>query len=143
MKNPTEANVSKYKRVRNDSNARTKNAEIGFYQNIFTEKQNSITSFWKEFSKTLNHKKASGNHRLSKLIIDEMTITEDQDIANALNDYFANVGASTSAKVSQSMVSFATYLKQKVEATFFLSPVTEVEVFNEISHLKCKKSRRS
>ena len=99
LQKPTETNIKHYKNYRNVLNTCLKEAENIYYTNIFTERTNGITNFWKAFGETLNSKKKKQRHRLSKLIHDGNTLTDDKDIANGLNDYFCNIGKQISSEI--------------------------------------------
>ena len=140
LQKPTETNIKRYKNYRNVLNTCLKEAENIYYTNIFTERTNGITNFWKAFGETLNSKKKKQRHRLSKLIHDGNTLTDDKDIANGLNDYFCNIGKQISSEIKTKPGEFHKYLKNKINQTFFLAPVMEEEVYRELASQNPKKS---
>ena len=68
-------------------------SEINYYQNIFSDrKKNNIKDVWKHLRFLLNPNKNNSQNKksVSKLSINGRIITEDKNIANAFNEYFAN-----------------------------------------------------
>ena len=77
---------------------------------------------------------------VNKLIIDRKTVSNDKEIANALNSYFLNVGPNLANKVNHSSASHKDYLLNPTTDTVFLTPTDSIEISKEISSLKNKKS---
>ena len=73
------------------------------------------------------------------LIVDGKTLTDDKDIADGINNYFCTIGSKISSKI-KSPGHFTDYLKNKINNTFFISPVVEAEVSRELAKLNPKKA---
>ena len=73
---------------------------------------------------------------------EEEIITDPHVIASKFNEYFINVGPNLAKKIPTGINNhtFKSYLKQKCIVSFFLDPVMEKEVSNEIGHLNKNKS---
>ena len=74
------------------------------------------------------------------LLIDKKIITSDKDISNCMNDYFCTVGNKISDSLSSSDHHFSYYLRNKINASFFLSAIVEPEVAIELNKLNAKKA---
>ena len=140
LKNPLEKNMIEYKNYKNVLNRCLKEAEDSHYLEKISDKQNGIINFWKSFGKTINNKKNKSNLRLQKLIVNGEEITDDVEIANELNNYFCEIGEKLSSNIKPTGIDFTSYLKKKINETFFLAPVMEQEVRRELSTLNHKKS---
>ena len=103
-------------------------------------KKNGINNFWKSFGPTLNPSKIKKNTFLPKLVINNIDVTGDQNIANAMNDYFCNVGQKIHNNIPHVAGHFNDYLTNKIRETFFLSAITEAEILRELSKLNENKS---
>ena len=96
---------------------------------------------WNQLSYFLNTKNSkSKRNSVNKLIIDGKTVSNDKEIANALNSHFLNVGPNSANKVNHSSVSHKDYLLNPTTDTVFLTPTDSIEISEEISSLKNKKS---
>ena len=92
-----------YKANRNKLKALIRKSEINYYQNIFSDRENNIKDMWKHlrFLLNLNKNNSQNKKSLSKLNINGKTTTEDKNIANAFNEYFADVGCNLVNKIVQ------------------------------------------
>ena len=99
----TSHNEMLYKAYKNKLKALIRKFEINCYQNIFSDRKNNIKDMWKHLGFLLNPNKNNSQNKKSvrKLNINGKTITEDKNIANAFNKYFANVGSILANKIIQ------------------------------------------
>ena len=67
-------------------------------------------------------------------------ISDGKQIANALNDYFANVGNNLASNIPTCTKSFKDYLKDPNPHSIFLQPTASEERIKEIDKMKNKKS---
>ena len=137
---PSLTNILRYKSYKNVLSARIKEAEVAYYNSIFSDKQKATINFWKSFGNTINAKKNRNYSKLPKLIIGDNVITNDSDIANGFNDYFCSVGENIAGNIGNSNTNFRQYLTDKIQSTFFMSPVLEPEVHRELRKLQPKKA---
>ena len=139
-KKPTQENIQTFITYRNRLSSCLEQAEINYYDEIFSDRQTGIKSFWKTFGQTLNPGKKKKSAHLQKLIIGDEEIRGDQNIADKMNTHFCNVGRNINRKLPNIAGSFTNYLKNQIRHTFFLSPVIEQEISRELSNLNQKKS---
>ena len=96
---------------------------------------------WKYLGPILNPaKKGSKNNSIDKLVTDGVTIQNDKDIANALNNYFSNIGNELSKQVPCVNTTFKDYMPDPIEKSAYLKPTYEAELDIEIGKLKTNKS---
>ena len=82
--------------------------------------------------------KKKGNP-ISKLIVNNVKITKDKDIANSLNKHFTNLGKNLAEKiVPKQNLTFKTYLTNPVANSLYLRPTDSDEIVKEINQLKTK-----
>ena len=75
-----------------------------------------------------------------KLNIQNNTITDIRDIADAFNDYFSNIGQNLANKIIQHNANaYKTYLTSRNSSLFF-HPTSPFEVMQQIALLKNKES---
>ena len=66
-------------------------------------------------------------------------LSNDKDIANALNKHFTQIGKNLANKViPQEPHSYARYLTDPIDDSLFLRPTNDEKIMNEINHLKNK-----
>ena len=140
LSNPSEENIEKYKKHRNKLNSLLDQAEKKYYDKKLSDKKNGIQNFWKSFGPILNPSKTKTHSHIPRLLIENTEVTGDQNIADAMNDYFCNVGEKINRKIPNVHGHFSNYLKNKIKDTFFLSALTEVETYRELSKLNETKS---
>ena len=140
LRNASMENITKYRKYKNILNSCLKQAKENFYQNIFSEKHKGITHFWKAFGETLNAKKKKTNYKLQKLIIKNQVVNDGNDIVNGLNNHFWLIGQKLSSQIPTTAKHFESYLRNKVQETFFLAPVMAQEVSRELKSLHPRKS---
>ena len=83
--------------------------------------------------KEIVHFKSKTSQKIIKIVQDNVELTDPKLVANAFNNYFANVGVNLARLIPDVNKSPLEYLKN-----FYLFLVTPVE--NEISHVKSDKA---
>ena len=98
-----------------------------------------MKQMWRELGNLLNTNKKKSNNSISRIIVDNKILSNDKDIANALNKHFTQIGKNLADKViPQEPHSYATYLTDPTDDCLFLRPTNDEELMNEINHLKNK-----
>jgi exonuclease III/predicted metal-binding protein len=124
-------------------------AKREYYATQFAKFSNDCKNTWKLLSQITGHKaKKSEPPSYFKKTIErqnalpeEVTITDDTQIANEFNNYFANIGPNLSAKIrynGKKTVEF--YLRSPTTKRFEFTPVTDLDVLNLIGALEPKDS---
>ena len=143
----TDANYAVKKTEFNEHVKSVKNdiriAKRNYYFHVFNIHRNNIKQTWNTISETLNrHRKSRDNPE--KIIYNDKTLTNEQDIADSFNSFFANVGTqlSSSFEQSDSIPSFETYLdcNTRSDPNFYFTPVDEDLVLTLITNLPNKTS---
>lgn len=122
VRSPSEHNFKKYNDYKNLLSTCIKDAEINHFKNIFENKKESSTNFWKSLGKSLQNRKSNNKNTLNKIILNNKTLDTDEDIANGMNSFFCSIGENISKTVRSntgSINDFRRYLKDKVEQSFF------------------------
>ena len=108
-----------------------------YYVTVFTQFKNNIKQTWKVIKETLHKNKfAKISQRFCHL---DKIIDNPQDIANAFNTYFINIGPSIAEQI-HSMGSHKTYLKASHSFTLTQANIDEGYVASLIDRLKNKES---
>ena len=88
----------------------------------------------------INPKKKRRGNYINKIIKDGKCMSDPHGIANALNEYFCNIGNELQAKFTNTDDQYLTYLPDDIMHNFFLQPITASQVKCEILKLNSKKS---
>ena len=91
---------------------------------------------WKNLGSILNPNKSKKQQRIPKLMVNGKEITNDQDIADTMNDYFCTISPSLASKLPREDKKFNDFMTNKIEETIFLSPTSEQEMEKEIQKTK-------
>ena len=135
----TEENKTIYKLYKNKLRSMIRKAEADYYKESFNSKIHSMKEMWKELGNLLNSNKTKNNNSISKLIINNEELTNNKDIANALNTHFTTIGKNLADKViPQENNSFKAYLTDPIKCSLFLRPTNSDEIIKEINQLKNK-----
>ena len=135
----TEENKTIYKLYKNKLRSMIRKAEAEYYKESFNSKIHSMKEMWKELGNLSNSNKTKNNNSISNLIINNEELTNNKDIANALNTHFTTIGKNLADKViPQENNSFKAYLTDPIKCSLFLRPTNSDEIIKEINQLKNK-----
>ena len=112
------------------------------YQNVLNDVKHDSCGTWRVIKELLTASpKRSLNHSISLLETDGKNLSNAEDIANTLNNYFSTIGKKLAKNIKKhDLLSYTHYLKNRISSFFFLNPPSIAEVYNEICSLKMKKS---
>ena len=111
-----------------------------YYNELFENTKDSTYNLWKNLGPVINPKKKRRGNYINKIIKDGKCMSDPHGIANALNEYFGNIGNELQAKFSNTDDQYLTYLPDEIMQNFFLQPITASQVKCEILKLNSKKS---
>merc|ERR1712004_362398 len=104
------------------------------------KRKDNIRDTWKGINNILNKKNANSDFP-THLVVDGKIISEDQEIAEAFNCFFTNIGPTLSNAIEvPPNKSYKDYIKEKIHATFQFETVATDEVKKIIDKLKPKAS---
>ena len=81
-----------------------------------------------------------GNFKpINKLTIYGKAVYNDKQVANALNEYFSNVGNTLSEQISNKNRSYKDYFKNPLLQSIYVTPTDEKEIFS-YSRMTCNQN---
>ena len=98
-----------------------------------------MKKMWAGIRSIINMNKKAGSS-ISHLTHNGKEISDTMKMANIFNDYFVNVATNIDEKISRTRKSPSDYLTLRNNETFFLSPVTPIEIEIIISALLAGKA---
>ena len=131
---PSEENVSMFKKCRNRVIALQRKAEMDNQKEQLSLNSHDLRKSWKVLRQILGLKVGKNNCANTEFIIQGNVISDTNEIAKYFNNYFVNIGKSLSDKC-HSNVDPLTYLIPN-EHNLVLSIIQEIEVRNNIMALK-------
>ena len=97
-----------YKVARNKTNKMVEKAKSRHFQHTINNNSNDPKQLWKGVN--LIRGKGSKTTNITSLEVEEETVTGDENIAEALNSFFVNMGPSLSKELPESQSNYADYL---------------------------------
>ena len=125
-----------YKTLKNKSRSVIRIAEADYYKEAFSSKSKSIKEMWKELlvGKLLSTANRKKGNPISKLIVNNVEITKDKDIAYTLNKHFTNIRKNLAEKIiPKQNLTFKTYLTHSITNSLYLRPTNSDEILKEIN----------
>ena len=117
-----------------------KKAKQNYYNQYFEANMNNIKNTWKGVKSILTIKNTSSNFPKC-LSSNGSTFTNQAEISNIFNNYFASIAENTKLNINYSHKHFSDFLKDKNQNSFFLSPTNKYDkIQNAISSLNSNKS---
>ena len=98
-----------YKTSRNLVNIALRHAKAEYYRNKIAQQNNNPKEAWKTINDLLG--RSSNETIVNELKINDSKITSNEEIANAFNEYFTNIGPSLVNSIDESNTSFKTFVK--------------------------------
>ena len=113
--------------------------DTNYYNNYFYANMTDSKKVWKGIRQLVNLKSRSGSTP-TKLLVEDVEINDPKSMADAFNNFFANIGYNLTKKIPSVNKSPLQYLTVPPKDSFFLFPTSTAEVENEITGLNANKS---
>ena len=128
----------KFKFYRNKLNHLIKSSKSDYYKKYFNSNKANIKNIWRGIKNIISFKPMRSSLP-SKILIDNTESTDCKFIANAFNYFFANIGQKLASSIPPVNISPMTSMPPMQEDSIYLSPITKLEIEEEISHLNSTK----
>ena len=123
-----------FRRLRNRVTQMIRTAETNYYKNSLIENQGNNKKTWQTIKTILNKPRAK--ILPSEIKTNNGYLTNNFDIANEFNNYFANVGANLASGISPSVSNYQSFLGNRVDDDLTLVPITQSELLLIIKNLR-------
>lgn len=140
LNSPTNRNDSMYKTYKNVFTKCIRAVEDKYYQDLIDNSKNNVRQLWTTIGPIVNPKKVKRNTKIGKLVINNDTITNKSEIANAMNKYFVTIGQKLQEQCDQSGPNYQTYLGDRQNRSLFMFPASLQEITKMICQLKSRKA---
>ena len=118
------ANLSTYNRIINQLIIEAKTT---YYNNEFSKYNNDIKNTWKVINSILNRDKNKSNFP-SKILHDNSTLSNMNEIVNCLNNYFSTAGETLAESIPTSKNHFNFYLRERINHVFHFNLTTPEDI---------------
>ena len=139
LNKPNKENREKHRIHRNKLNKCLRMAEENYYQELLENEKHNLRKMWELFGAVINENKIKRKTKINKLIYKNKETTDDQEIANAINDYFSTIGEKLAANFPNNN-DYTKYLNTPIKHSFFLTPTSKHEIDKIITQLQNKKA---
>ena len=139
LKNKSNDIYLKYKKYRNKLKHLINISKKRYYNDYFSTNMKDTKSIWKGIKQIVTPKSSTA-HAPSVIKIDGKDISDKQQLSDAFNDYFVNIGSEISSSISSSNKNPLDYLSVPSPDSFFISPTTAMEIQDMINSLKNNKA---
>ena len=119
--------VTQYKRYANKLNRIKSISKLRYYNNQFDKCKNNLKATWKIIG-TLIKRKSKRHLKQTRIIRNDVTYTNEYDIANQFNQHFVNVGPNLANKLPTSNLNAVSYIQNSPISSFSMSPLTVSQV---------------
>ena len=137
--NPTHENVHKYNIYRNIYNSLIKKAKRFQCNHEILAANGDSKKIWNIINKNLNIKKQSKS--IGPILVNDNLVSDEKEMANCFNTHFSNIGKDVVKEIPQSSTHFSDYLPPPPRNSFFIGPVTRLDMMYTILSIKRKKSQ--
>ncbi len=140
---PSNENVNRlYNLFRNRINRELKKSKKVYYTKYFEENKNNIKKTWEGIKSIINSNNGVSS-KVSQLNINGKIISNPQEIAQGLNNFFVNVGPNTDREIPKTppdKIPPEKFLKNRNQLTFIISHISTDEIMDIINALNLSKS---
>ena len=139
LNKPNTLNIDKYRIYNNTYNTIKRSMKVQYYNTMLKENKYNITKSWSILKVAIGKRndKSSLPH---EFIINNNPVTDNSEIANNFNEYFANIGPITINNVPLTENKYTDYLPDPLTKSMFLDPVDIFKVVETTKKLKTKTS---
>ena len=110
------------------------------YHKYFSNNKKNAKALWQGIHEIIYSKKAGKTNKPSSLLINQKSVTNQQDMAEHFNNYFTSIGKNLQETIPPTRTDYAQYLKTLSKSNFPIKPIKPDEICDIIKTLKNSKS---
>jgi hypothetical protein len=130
----------KFKLYRNKINRLIKISKKDYYNKYFMSNKSNMKNIWKGIKQIINSKPRGSSSSPSKILEGENVLTDSKSIANAFNNFFANIGNNLATSIPSVEATPMDSMSNQQLNSIFLNPITSEEIILEINKLNSSKA---
>ena len=121
-----------YKRFRNKVTLELREAKSSFYSNKFSDHKGDMKKTWGTINETIRKRKL--NSKIS--LTDNGDTINENVIPNTFCNYFTSIAEELVSDIPDGQSNPVSFMKNRINNSFFISPISTQEIGNAISDLK-------
>ena len=129
-----------YKKFRNKVVHENRQAKKDYYNKYFVKHKDNMKMLWTGIRSVINMKHSGADSIISHLVYNGSEINDSKKMANIFNEFFVNISSKINEKIPRTKKLALDYLHSNIDSSFFISPVTTLEIVDIISSLKNGKA---
>ena len=129
-----------YKTYKNKITKLTRLSKANHFNLFFTENKTNLLKVWQGIKSIINTKPSKTKQSITTLPVNDLTISNKEDIAETMNKFFVDIPKKIESKIKQSKKDFKQYLGDPSPGTFFLNQTNPQEAELKIRSLKNNKA---
>ena len=118
---------------RNLLNTQIRNAKSEYYTNKFNDNEGNIKETWRTINDAIKSKRRSSNTIILK---ENDRKIESKEVPNSFNNYFTGIAEKLTNQLPTSIHNASSYLKNRINNTFFMNPISKEEISKALLKLK-------
>ena len=122
-----------FKNFHNILTTELRQAKSDYFTNKFNEAQGDMKETWQTINNVI--KPTLNSHKDIKIIHNDISVSNDE-IPNAFIEYFTGIAQKLTTQLPTSVNTVSYYLNNKINESFFMSPIISNEVSLAINNLK-------
>jgi len=137
----TDEILIKYKNYKNKLSQVLRVAEKMYYSEKFDLIKGNIKKTWQEINRILNP--SAKGRSVKELVFGGKVVDKQEDVANAFNDYFVNIGTTLAKKITEPEGNCLDYIVKACgdnSSSMFVRPTDAFEICNIVCNLKSTAS---
>ena len=139
LTNSTTENREKWRKYRNMLNKIIRDTQREYYKNLIKQYSNNCIGLWKTLGGIISKK--NKQTKINKLKIENKVTNDPVQIANAVNDFFTNIGPNLANKFESSRQNnFKKFMGDSCKQSMYMHKTNSAEIEKLISNLDSKKS---
>ena len=133
--------IKQYKLYLNKLTSIKRIAKQQYYYSQITTNRRDSAKVWKNINEIIGMKKKNCEKPITKLLNKNNKCIENrQEMTEEFNDFFLNIGPTLANKIPSANICNPIVDSSSHQNSFFLEPISPIEVFREIMHLKENKA---
>ena len=130
---------SQYRELRNQIVTLIRRNKKKYYQQYFIDNANNIKNTWKGVKAIININ-SSMKSQVTSILENNEIISDPFKVANSFNKYFSSIASELQGKIYHHGLDFNTYLKNRNDNSFFITPTDKTEIIDIINSFIISKA---
>jgi len=135
--NKTIENYNTYRSYKKRFNSVLKKAKKYYFLRLF-DNDNDSKKMWNEINSIIKNKNSSTT--IEKIILNDVALSSQEDIAEALNNYFSTVGENLNNNFPKNNNNYKNYMPEPLDKSIRLTNMSITDTVNIIKNLADKNS---